>query len=76
MAQLPNFNNPLDQQAYALALEAVIGTAILGSKGNPKDQQPAHDWIVKALAGKDPSNAVLARAMHFVSRMLDGPKPI
>ncbi len=74
--QLPNFNDPLDQKAYALALEAVVGTMVQGNKAPPQDQQPAHDWIVSALNGKDPSNAILARAMHFVTRMLDGPKPI
>jgi hypothetical protein len=76
MSLLPNMNDPIDQKAFALAVEAVIGTALLGNSENPKNQEPAHDWIVTALNGSDPSNAILARAMYFVSRLLDGPKSV
>ncbi|MDE2134257.1 MAG: hypothetical protein KGM97_08960 [Alphaproteobacteria bacterium] len=76
MSQLPNFTDRLDQQAFALALEAVVGTALQGNNTDLKDQKPAHDWIVAALNGKDPTNAVQARAMHFVARILNGPKSV
>ena len=71
MTKLIVDNTSADRAAYRAAAEAVAG---LQARGEIINQQSVRNWL-GVVFFNDKNNVLIAPAMHYANRIMDGPKP-